>query len=130
MSCRVGEHVGGISKFAVIAHPRSSPALLSAAASVVSKQVTRKSEQVLNACNDAIIVLPFDGITGVLKGVSDCVGPSGLQLGGDKLWYFDIAIRRLGRLADTSSACWTSRANVPRKSSTMPCMCVSPPGCQ
>ena len=90
MSCRAGMHAGGPCAFAEVALPRRRPTFLSAAASIVSKHLTRKHEQALNARGDAVTVLTFDGmLSDVLKGVSHSVGPDGLQLGGDELRYLD-----------------------------------------
>ena len=63
--CRVGVHAGGSSAFAKVADPRCSPALLSAAASVVPKDLTRKHQQILDARGDAVMVPAFDSVAGV-----------------------------------------------------------------
>ena len=65
--CRVGARAGGSSAFAKVAHTRSSPALLSAAASDVPQDLTCKQQQMLDACGDAVMVPALDSVPDVLR---------------------------------------------------------------
>ena len=105
MSYCIGAHSGGPSAFVKVAHPRSSPAMVSVAASVVSKHLTRNYEQVLNACGDAFTMLALNCIVDTLMAVSHSVSPDASNWVATSCSALTLRYKSSVSCADASSAC-------------------------